>query len=191
VARLVSGRGGADGAREPLGTASEEATRLADALQAWWTRRDDDRDADRDADRDDDRGDDRDHDRDDESRPEAHRPGHDAGAADHPAGTCRYCPLCRGLAVAQSLRPEVVQHLLDAAESVAAAFRELAAETGPGRPDPGPDRAERPHPRTVRIPVDDGDGGVDDGADDGVGNGVGDGEWGARDAAQDQVGKGH
>lgn len=156
----MSGRAGADGAREPLGTASEEAARLADALQAWWSRRDDD---------------DGDH-----RPPEGHRPGHagEGSEPEHPAGTCRYCPLCRGLAVAQSLRPEVVQHLLSAAESFAAALRELAAEAGPGRPDPGPERAARPHPRTVRIPVDDGDGGLDDG--------VAEGEWRARDAVQDQ-----
>lgn len=129
MADLVTGPGGVNGAREPVGTAGEEAARLADALTTWWARRDT-------ADAEGGEG--------GESQP----PGEPHGAS------CRHCPLCRGLAVAQSLRPEVVHHLLSAAESVVAALRELASDDGPARPEPDRGPPDTRRARTVRIPVD-------------------------------------
>ncbi len=91
-------------------------------------------------------------------------PGHD------PAGACRYCPLCRALAAAQTLRPEVVEQLLAAADAFAGAWREMARDRAPTADPPRrppADAAERPEPqpgpagpggagpRTVRIPVED------------------------------------
>lgn len=43
----------------------------------------------------------------------------------HDPITCRICPLCRLLAVARSAQPETFEHLLAAAESIAAAARTL------------------------------------------------------------------
>lgn len=82
------------------------------------------------------------------------------GSADAPT-TCRNCPWCRAVAAARAVRPEVAEHLLGAAESLAAALRELSRGSGaaaaPSRPAsrPGPDgRAAR----TVTIPVEPDDG---------------------------------
>lgn len=51
---------------------------------------------------------------------------------------CRFCPLCRLVARLQTLRPEVLAHLTDAAGALAAALQELAAER------PAPPRGEPP-----------------------------------------------
>jgi hypothetical protein len=134
---------GSTGEREPLGSAAQEATRLAEALQAWWVRHE-------------------------AAAPDQGEPdGPDveadgAGGPRHPHGqgdvaACRYCPLCRALASAQAVRPEVVQHLVSAAASVAAALRELAREDAPSGSGQESHSAAGGGPRTVRIPVDDGD----------------------------------
>ncbi len=153
----MSGTRGPAGAREPVGSAADEAARLADALQAWWARRDHDGTEQHDeqrADHSDEHGDEQ---RDEHADEHADEHGHEPGEP----SACRYCPLCRGISVAQSLRPEVVQHLLSAAESLAAALRELARDDEPGRPHPGPASARTSSPRTVPIPVDDGADGAD------------------------------
>ncbi|MGN6613216.1 MAG: hypothetical protein ACTHLJ_15715, partial [Angustibacter sp.] len=108
----------------------EEAARLAEAVHAWWGGRSPD----------------------DASAPPA------PGAQAPPSGSCRYCPLCRGVAAVHALRPEVLAHLVTAAESVAAALRELAREDGPaGRPHADQPAGGAHRPRSVRIPVDDGE----------------------------------
>ena len=82
-----------------------------------------------------------------------------ADGDDTPA-SCRICPLCRGIALLRSVRPETVDLLADLALSVAAGLRDVATRTRaaapapPSRPQPGsqPD-GER---TTVQdIPVDD------------------------------------
>ena len=54
------------------------------------------------------------------SEDEAH--GHAATPA-----ACRVCPLCQLIAMVQNVRPETVQHLSDAAASLAAAASDLLA----------------------------------------------------------------
>ena len=51
------------------------------------------------------------------------------------AATCGVCPVCTGIALLRDVRPETVEHLLDAAASVVAAVRSAvvpppASETG-------------------------------------------------------------
>lgn len=41
----------------------------------------------------------------------------------HGASTCGVCPVCSGIALLRDVRPETVEHLLDAAASVVAAVR--------------------------------------------------------------------
>ena len=45
------------------------------------------------------------------------------GAAAGGATTCGVCPVCTGIALLRDVRPETVEHLLDAAASVVAAVR--------------------------------------------------------------------
>jgi len=71
----------------------------------------------------------------------AERPAEDPEAADEPAPgvcsacggervdtavTCRLCPLCRGVALLRSVRPETVDLLADLAVSIAASLRDVA-----------------------------------------------------------------
>jgi hypothetical protein len=52
------------------------------------------------------------------------------------AAECQVCPLCQGIAALRQVKPETVDHLLDAAASLVAAFRStlthVTAERGPG-----------------------------------------------------------
>lgn len=53
------------------------------------------------------------------------------------ATTCGVCPVCTGIALLRDVRPETVEHLLDAAASVVAAVRSAVvppATTDPARP---------------------------------------------------------
>ena len=54
--------------------------------------------------------------------------------ADHVAegSTCAVCPVCSGIALLREVKPETVEHLLDAAASVVAALRSAVV------PPPGP-----------------------------------------------------
>jgi hypothetical protein len=79
---------------------------------------------------------------------------------DSTPASCQICPLCRGIALLRSVRPETVDLLADLALSMAAGLRDVAARSrtsapaSPSRPQPGsqPD-GER---ATVQdIPVDD------------------------------------
>ncbi|EIV96528.1 hypothetical protein [Frankia sp. QA3] len=78
-----------------------------------------------------------------------------AGAAEAAAGPvcpghgrpCTSCPLCRLLAMFTGDRPEVVRHLLTAAESLAAAFRAaLDAYSGDARSGDARDESGAPRP---------------------------------------------
>ena len=54
-----------------------------------------------------------------------------AATAPEPDGAeCRVCPICQGLRVLRGTRPEVFEHLSDAAASMAAALRELLRDSG-------------------------------------------------------------
>ena len=79
---------------------------------------------------------------------------------DSTASTCRICPLCRGVALLGSVRPETVDMLADLAMSVASTLRDVAkrsraadpastARSGSGG-SPDPDRSP-----VQDIPVDD------------------------------------
>lgn len=82
------------------------------------------------------------------------------GVNDGTPVACKVCPLCQGIALLRSVRPETVDRLADFASAVAATLRDMAAQSwasgtasgsgsGPGRPSDGP---------TVQdIRVDDGD----------------------------------
>lgn len=100
------------------GSLGEEAARLAEAVQDWL------------------RG--------------AARGGEAADAADAadawadatapprtPSPECLVCPVCQLLRLVRSARPEVFEHLSDAAASLTAALRELVAEPPPRGPRDG------------------------------------------------------
>lgn len=54
---------------------------------------------------------------------------------------CQVCPICQGVGVLRHVRPEVVEHLLDATASVVAAIK-AAVTPAPGSEPPAP----RPSP---------------------------------------------
>lgn len=107
---------------DPVGTLAEEAARLAEAVHRWAGER------------------------------AGQAPGagatdarswSDRIAGDHPE--CQICPLCQVVTVVRGARPEVVEHLADAATSIAAALRELAT--------PGPSEGGAAGERDPRGPV--------------------------------------
>ena len=55
-----------------------------------------------------------------------------------PGSACGVCPVCSGIALLREVKPETVEHLLDAAASVVAALRSAMAPAptsdAPGRP---------------------------------------------------------
>jgi hypothetical protein len=63
---------------------------------------------------------------------------------------CTTCPVCTAVTALRAVRPETVEHLLDAAASLVAALRSAAA---PGTPGPGP----RPGGGVQRIDVTEGE----------------------------------
>jgi hypothetical protein len=56
------------------------------------------------------------------------RSGEHTESHDEAAPECTVCPACRLLRLVRSARPEVYEHLADAAASLSAAIRELAAD---------------------------------------------------------------
>ena len=68
--------------------------------------------------------------------------------ADHLAtgsAECRVCPLCQAIGAARNVRPEAVEHLLDAAASFVAALRAAVAVPADGeaaRRAPGVERID-------------------------------------------------
>lgn len=86
--------------------------------------------------------------------------GRDSDEATQTPAACRLCPLCRGIALLRSVRPETVDLLADLALALAATLRDVATRSrasdpapsstpAPGRPPEG-DRA-----KVQDIPVDD------------------------------------
>jgi hypothetical protein len=47
---------------------------------------------------------------------------------------CQVCPVCQGIAALRQVRPETVEHLLDAAASVVAAVKASFPKPAPERP---------------------------------------------------------
>lgn len=59
------------------------------------------------------------------------------------ASECTVCPVCQGVSLLRQVKPETVEHLLDAAASMVAALRSaVAAPSSPGEPPPA-SRVER------------------------------------------------
>ena len=55
------------------------------------------------------------------------------------ATECQVCPVCQGIAALRHVRPETVEHLLDAVSSVVAAFRTtVTGSPTPPSPPPAP-----------------------------------------------------
>lgn len=52
------------------------------------------------------------------------------------SAACTSCPLCQAVGAVRHLRPETVEHLLDAAASLAAALKGALAPPAPGGPRP-------------------------------------------------------
>ncbi|HVE63672.1 MAG TPA: DUF5304 family protein [Mycobacteriales bacterium] len=101
---------------EPVGSMSEEATRLFAAAESWW--------------------------RDAHQEPSTGASAEPAGAA---ALECRFCPLCQALSLVRTTRPEVFEHLSSAAMSLLHAARaavETHSHTGRGRPGPAVERID-------------------------------------------------
>lgn len=147
--------------QRPVGSATEEAARLVGALSGWFAAASgavspdgaDPSTTDHAAPRHDDRrpraaaadGTTADHVTQDRAR---------ADQAEHDPTACRSCPLCRGMQALRAVRPEVVDHLSAAADSLAAALRGLGAPTGqaPSSTAPaqtGPSPSEEPMPIRV------------------------------------------
>jgi hypothetical protein len=118
-------------ARESVGPAREEAARLLDALSAWAAGALGPPGS--------------------SSRQEHAHDGSAVGASTPGSSAeCRVCPVCSAISAVRGLRPEVVEHLLDAGGSLLAALR--AGLELPDRPAPdrsgggapaGPGRVER------------------------------------------------
>lgn len=47
---------------------------------------------------------------------------------------CQVCPVCQGVAALRQVRPETVEHLLDAAASLVAALKSTVPQPTPDRP---------------------------------------------------------
>lgn len=62
------------------------------------------------------------------------------GKPDGAPVACRLCPLCQGIALLRSVRPETVDRLADLASAVAATLRDMATQTRAS----GPRSAARP-----------------------------------------------
>ena len=107
--------------------------------------------------------------------PFAERPAEDPEAADEPSpgtcsrcggerddtpATCRLCPLCRGIALLRSVRPETVDLLADLAVAVATSLRDVATRARAADPasSAGPASGgprDSDHTTVQDIPVDD------------------------------------
>ncbi|MHB8274377.1 MAG: hypothetical protein ACYDC9_06365 [Dermatophilaceae bacterium] len=82
------------------------------------------------------------------------------GESDGTPVACRLCPLCQGIALLRSVRPETVDRLADLASAVATALREMATQSRASGPGPEPRSGSgRPSdgPMVQNIRVDDED----------------------------------
>jgi hypothetical protein len=84
----------------------------------------------------------------------------DGAAGQQTPSTCKICPLCRGMAMLRSVRPETVDLLADLAMSVAGSLRDMASWSRAAEPasaarstSTGPAEADRAPVQD--IPVDD------------------------------------
>ena len=71
---------------------------------------------------------------------------------------CRLCPVCQGIALLRSVRPETVDRLADLASAVAETLRDLATQSRSSEPAAAQPASGRPPDRgraTQDIPVDD------------------------------------
>lgn len=76
------------------------------------------------------------------------------GETDGTPVACKLCPLCQGIALLRSVRPETVERLADLATSIAASLRDVATQSRAS--GPAPDAGSRSDHATVQdIPVDD------------------------------------
>ena len=66
------------------------------------------------------------------------RSGPRAGEHAPDASTCTLCPVCTGIALLRDVKPETVEHLLDAAACVVAALRSAVTSPGPDGPSRPP-----------------------------------------------------
>lgn len=64
------------------------------------------------------------------------------------AVTCQLCPVCQGIGLLRSVRPETVDRLADLAGALAATLRDIA---GQRRTDAGPTAARAPHASSSRV----------------------------------------
>ena len=82
------------------------------------------------------------------------------GERDSTPLACKLCPVCQGIALIRSIRPETVDRLADFAAAVASSLRDMAAQSrgsGPG-PGAGPRTGSSPdggRPTVQDIHVDD------------------------------------
>jgi hypothetical protein len=105
----------------PVGSAAEEAARLFAAAEQWL-------------------------------RTRTGAPFDAAGAPHVPAGAeCAVCPLCQGIAAVRSVRPETVEHLLDATASFVAALRSAVVGAGAGAGSDSASAARRPDVQRISV----------------------------------------
>ena len=71
----------------------------------------------------------------------------EAGADGGHGAECAVCPLCQGIAAVRSVRPETVEHLLDATASFVAALRSTVGAAGPD----GAAAARRPRVQHISV----------------------------------------
>jgi hypothetical protein len=104
----------AEGGRIDVG---EEVTRLTEALTGWWTSLADGPQGPRAA-----------------AGPEGARPDGTAAGDAHGGARCRACPLCRAIDLARAVRPDLLETVALAAETVALLLREATAGGRPAEP---------------------------------------------------------
>lgn len=113
---------------------AEEVSRFADAVQAWWASAhvpDHHQQADQHDD----------HEREPDQVEQAEQSERVEPGAEH-SSSCRICPLCRALDLVRAVRPEVLQQVATAAETVAVLLREAAGDRDRQATDEPPPPAE-------------------------------------------------
>lgn len=156
--------------REPVGSVAEETARLVEALGGWAEGlRAHDRDGSPSGER---AGEAAHEERRDERREDGGEGGGDGrqgawrstrcehcGASSRAgeAPTCQLCPVCQGIALLRTVRPETVERLADLAAALSGALRDVAADRfGQAAPSQRPSPPPRGH-RVQDIAVDDED----------------------------------
>ena len=144
----------ADDERPAVGTVAQEAARLLDALGGWASTtqagyaaaaggaRTSPNDAGPDRGRDPDRNGDPDSGGGGGMAPRCESCGAENGAGQ--AVTCQLCPVCQGIGLLRSVRPETVDRLADLAGALAATLRDIAGQrrTDDGAAAPGTSRGK-------------------------------------------------